>query len=120
MFHLGDRESELDFEAVDELVHNRGFTETTGGGTDHDDSIIRARPAFTWEAIWDDPVKKGRWKRHERWQGKLAVWFGITPLWTSTYVTNGVSLDLSLQNGRYVLLKQTEDDEPAKPRMEIS
>jgi hypothetical protein len=30
----------------------------TGGGTDHDDSVIRPRPMFRWEGILSDPLVK--------------------------------------------------------------
>jgi len=76
----------------------------TGGGTDHDDSSIRARPAYRWEGLLADPLRNDkRWRR--RWFAKMGVWFGVTPLWRSSMPSAGLALDVRLENGRYVLLE---------------
>ena len=80
----------------------------TGGGTDHDDVSIRARPLYRWEAIFDDPLTRDL---NRRWLPKLAVWFGLSPFWRSRMpLTNGVSLDVRLENGNYVLLKDAVEE----------
>lgn len=80
----------------------------TGGGTDHDDESIRARPAFKWEGVFEDPIYKLRLfseRIRRRPLGKLAVWFGVTPVGRTRYWTNGVAFDLRLDKGRYVVLE---------------
>ena len=87
------------------MSHPRTSSLGTGGGTDHDDVSIRARPLYRWEAIFDDPLRHGPEGRHRRWLPKLAVWFGLSPFWRSGMpLTNGVALDVRLENGKYVLL----------------
>jgi hypothetical protein len=83
----------------------------TGGGTDHDDVSIRARPLYRWEAIFEDPLRHGPERRYRRWLPKLAVWFGLSPFWKSGMaLTNGVSLDVRLEDGNYVLLDHAVDE----------
>lgn len=85
----------------------------TGGGTDLDDAEIRARPAFKWEDVFYDPVHKGgvaywRYLDWRRWKGILAVWFGITPLEHRKLRSNGIALDVMLDNsGRYIVIERS-------------
>ena len=37
---------------------------------------------------------------------KMGVWFGITPLWRMGMPSEGISLDVRLEDGRYVLIKE--------------
>jgi len=104
-FHLGDDQSELDMEELDLQTLTGPSTMGTGGGTDHDDSSIRARPAYRWEGILNDPLRKRR--GHKSFIGKLGAWFGITPLWRSGSPSRGLSLDVQLDNGRYILMPQS-------------
>ncbi|KAH9944323.1 uncharacterized protein BXZ73DRAFT_39558 [Epithele typhae] len=103
IFHLGDETSELDMEEVDQQTLPRPSTLGTGDGTEYDDASIRARPTYRWEGIFDDPVIKCRTPRR-RFISKLAVWFGISPHWLPRESSHGLSLDVRLENGKYVLL----------------
>lgn len=85
----------------EEMVNPSGIG--TGGGTDHDDSII-PRPVYRWEGLLEDPLRKSK-RRRRRFFAKLGAWMGITPLWKSEMPSQGVSVDLRLENGRYVLLQ---------------
>ena len=76
----------------------------TGGGIEYDDSSIRARPQYRWEGILDDPVTSARRPRRN-FISKLAVWFGIQPTWLTGDRSHGLSLDVRLENGKYVLLE---------------
>ena len=105
MFHLGNGPWEVDLEDVDLATQARPSTLGTGGGTDHDDESIRARPNYRWEGILDDPLSKGK-QRRRGWGAKLGVWFGITPLWRTGAPSKGLALDVKLENGKYVLLGQ--------------
>ncbi|KII93751.1 hypothetical protein PLICRDRAFT_101645 [Plicaturopsis crispa FD-325 SS-3] len=107
MFHLGDNEWEMDMEDIDMDTQGHPSTLGTGGGTDHDDSVIRARPRYKWEALLEDPPRRGH-RRKRRWFAKLGAWFGLTPRWRSSITSPGVSLDVKLENGRYVLIDQNE------------
>lgn len=51
--------------------HSRSSSQGTGGGTDHDDTSIRERPLYKYEEAF--------MKHRGKWQGKFAVWFGLTP-----------------------------------------
>lgn len=114
MLHFGGKPLELTMEEVDWALHQRGSTQGTGGGTDHDDRSIRPRGAFTWETIWDDPVSPGRWKRSS-WRSKLSVWMGLRPRWT-TWTTNGLALDVRLERGKYVVIRRWDtEDEVSRP-----
>ncbi|KZT30532.1 hypothetical protein NEOLEDRAFT_1053472 [Neolentinus lepideus HHB14362 ss-1] len=104
-FHIGDDQSELDMEELDLQTLTGPSTMGTGGGTDHDDSSIRARPAYRWEGILNDPLRKRRGRKS--FIGKLGAWFGITPLWRSGSPSRGLSLDVQLDNGRYILMPQS-------------
>ena len=96
-------------EDVDILTQGGPSTLGTGGGTDHDDPWILARPAYRWEGLLNDPPGKGGSEPRKQILSKLGVWFGVTPFWRSGSLSNGISLDLKLENGRYVLL--TDDNE---------
>ncbi|KAI0651926.1 hypothetical protein C8Q79DRAFT_997151 [Trametes meyenii] len=106
IFHLGDDASELDMEEIDLQTLPRPSTLGTGGGTDHDDGSIRARPAYRWEGILEDPLTTRKHKGHrQRFQSKLAVWFGLSPFWRTGEPSRGLALDMKLENGKYVLLE---------------
>lgn len=103
MFHLGDDMCEFDMEDIDLATQGRNSTLGTGGGTDHDLSWIRARPAYRWEGLLNDPPRSGTHNK-QNWLGKLGAWFGITPLWRSGQPSNGIFIDVRLKNGRFVLI----------------
>ncbi|KAI1797949.1 hypothetical protein LXA43DRAFT_982749 [Ganoderma leucocontextum] len=109
IFHLGDDASELDMEDIDLQTLPRPSTLGTGGGTEYDDGEIRARPTYRWEGILDDPIHKQR-AHQRRFLSRLAVWFGVSPRWRTGEASQGLSLDVRLENGKYVLL---EADGPA-------
>ena len=73
----------------------------TGGGTDHDDSVIRPRPMFRWEGILSDPLVKK--KPGHKLLSKLGVWLGLTPFWRTGSGSLGVALDVHLEGDQYVL-----------------
>ncbi|KAI0695179.1 hypothetical protein BC835DRAFT_1273773 [Cytidiella melzeri] len=117
IIHFGaGNAAEYDMEEIDVQTQMRPSTLGTGGGTDHDDSSIRARPMYRWEGILEDPLIK-----HERhtanFLAKLGVWFGVTPRWRSGIPSMGLALDVELSNGRYVVLHEDEDNDAsiAKP-----
>jgi hypothetical protein len=97
-------------EEIDVQTQMRPSTLGTGGGTDHDDSSIRARPLYRWEGILEDPLLK-----HERhtaiFFAKLGVWFGVTPRWRSGIPSMGLALDVQLSNGQYVVVHNNEDSD---------
>ncbi|PBK70305.1 hypothetical protein ARMSODRAFT_885031 [Armillaria solidipes] len=103
LFHIGQDHSELDMEDVDLDTLVQPSTLGTGGGTDHDNSSIRARPAYRWEGLLSDPVLRGS-RRSRNFLAKLGAWMGVTPLWRSGVPSPGLSLDVQMENGRYVLL----------------
>ena len=107
IIHLGDDASELDMEEVDHLTQARPSTLGTGGGTDHDDASIRARPFYRWEGILDDKVSK-RERHRATLLAKIGVWFGVTPLWRTGIPSRGLALDVRLENGRYVIMRDEE------------
>lgn len=101
----------MDIEDLEFTSHPKTSSLGTGGGTDHDDISIRARPFYRWEAIYEDPLHRGASGRHKRWLPKLSVWFGFSPFWRSgRSLTNGVSLDVRLEDGNYVLLESAVED----------
>lgn len=82
----------------------------TGGGTDYNDSQIRPRPLYRWEAIYDDPVAPSG-KPHKRWLPKLVTWLGLDPYWEpNSRLSSGISLDVVLKDGNYVLLENAVHD----------
>ncbi len=91
-------------EEIDLQTLPRPSTLGTGGGTEYDDGEIRARPAYSWEGILEDPVQKQR-PHQRRFLSRLAVWFGVSPLWRTRDASQGLSLDVRLENGKYVLLE---------------
>ncbi|KAG8929858.1 hypothetical protein FRC02_004984 [Tulasnella sp. 418] len=109
--HVGDRSTELDLSEIALGSHSRSATMDTGGGTDHDDEQIRARPSYRWEGVYDDPLRKG--KRKKRWRpwSKFGIWFGLVPTATTTIRTNGIAFDLKLSQGRYVVMEDDDFDE---------
>ncbi|KAI0274852.1 hypothetical protein BC834DRAFT_814779 [Gloeopeniophorella convolvens] len=101
IFHLGYDTHGLDMEDIDIETQGRPSSLGTGGGTDHDDSSIRPRPAFRWEGILDDPLAK---KSHRKFLAKMGVWLGWTPIWRIGNRSVGVALDIRLDGDRYVLM----------------
>ena len=108
ILHFGQSAMEHDMEEIDQRTQAQPSTLGTGGGTDHDDETIRARPAYRWEGMLDDPVRKHE-SRIGRFFSKLGVWFGVTPHWRLGGRTMGLSLDVHLQNGQYVLMMDDAD-----------
>ncbi|KAH8120174.1 hypothetical protein DFH11DRAFT_1558766 [Phellopilus nigrolimitatus] len=105
IFHVGGGSSEFALSAIDAAAHARSSSLGTGGGTDHDDASIRARPNYRWEGILEDPFMSNKMKRFiSLWIAKLAVWFGMTPLWQSGTASSGLALDVKFDNGKYVLI----------------
>lgn len=83
----------------------------TGGGTDHDDSVIRPRPMFRWEGILSDPLVKKR--PGHNLLSKMGVWLGLTPFWRIGNGSLGVAFDVHLEGDQYVLsddLYSTSED----------
>ncbi|KAJ7783745.1 hypothetical protein DFH07DRAFT_788969 [Mycena maculata] len=107
MFHLGDHTSEMDMEEVDMDPQAQDQVRLsilgTGVGTDADASSIRPRPEYRWEALLEDPYRPG--KRHRRLFTKLRAWLGLTPMWRTGKPSNGLSLDVRLDGGRYVIME---------------
>ncbi|EKM61097.1 uncharacterized protein PHACADRAFT_82700 [Phanerochaete carnosa HHB-10118-sp] len=113
IIHLGPTPAELDMEEVDAKAQARTSSLGTGGGTDHDDESIRARPVYRWEGILDDPLRKHK-QRYPNLFTKFGVWFGITPLWRAGIPSVGLALDVRLDNGQYVLLQDQNEGEIKK------
>ncbi|KZT02648.1 uncharacterized protein LAESUDRAFT_729889 [Laetiporus sulphureus 93-53] len=107
VLHLGEDTSELDMEEVDVHTLLQPSTLGTGAGTDYDDSSIRARPVYRWEGILEDPVRSEKAK-HRSLLRKLAVWFGVSPFWRPGLPSEGISLDVRLENGRYILFEDAQ------------
>ena len=102
-FHVGERKSEVDMEEIDRIIHARTSTLGTGGGTDHDDTAIRARPNYRWEGLFEDTASQNR-SRIYNCIRRLGVWFGITPYWRKGMASQGLALDVMLDHGQYVKL----------------
>ena len=102
LIHLGEGQSEWNMDDLDLQTLGPPSTLGTGGGTDHDDTDMRARPTFRWEGLMTSPVRECI--RGSRWfVGKIGVWFGLTPLWRPSFTVIGFSLDVRLDDGgRYV------------------
>jgi hypothetical protein len=104
VLHLGaGGGAELDMAGVDAATLGQPSTLGTGGGTDHDDSSVRARPAYRWERILDDPFR-GHGSAHAPWTAKFAAWMGLSPHWEAGPGSSGVAVDVRLVDGRYELL----------------
>ncbi|KAI0068240.1 hypothetical protein BV25DRAFT_1867258 [Artomyces pyxidatus] len=103
IFHLGYNRSEQDMEDIDLETQGNPSSLGTGGGTDHDDVSIRARPVFRWEGILKDPLVKAMGPRRI-FLAKMGAWFGVTPFWRDGSRSHGVALDVRLEGGKYVLL----------------
>ena len=91
-------------EDVDAQTLGRPSTLGTGGGTDHDDESIRARPVYRWEGIMDDRLRT-RPNHVPSLLSKLGVWLGITPLWRAGIPSMGLAFDVRLDHGQYILLE---------------
>ncbi|KAJ7244762.1 hypothetical protein B0H12DRAFT_1211560 [Mycena haematopus] len=102
MFHLGDHASELEMGEVDLEAKAQSSTLGTGVGTDYAASII-PRPTYRWEGLLQDPYHPG--KLHHRLIAKVGAWLGLTPLWREGMPSHGLSLDVRLEGGRYVLME---------------
>jgi hypothetical protein len=106
ILHLGhepSRGDEGDFADLDAETLGAPSSLGTGGGTDHDDDAIRARPAYRWEGILDDPYRPhGGWRRRP-WTSKIKAWMGIDPHWSEGPASSGVAVDARLERGRYIL-----------------
>jgi hypothetical protein len=106
-YHLGEASFEIDLEDLTDFGHAKSSSLGTGGGTEYDDTAIRARPLYRWEDLFDDPISR---QPSTRWLPKLAVWLGLSPYWHSRKTrTSGVSLDLRLEDGSYVMLDREVD-----------
>lgn len=111
--HVGETADEVDLNDVDLTTHVRSSSIGTGAGTQVDDPEIRVRPAFKWEDVFNDPIHGGgktfwRYLDWRRWKNIIAVWFGITPLDHRKLRTNGIALDVMLDDsGRYVVIERT-------------
>ncbi|KAF7347866.1 hypothetical protein MVEN_01544400 [Mycena venus] len=103
MFHLGDHASELEMGEVDLETQGQASTLGTGVGTDHDAASIIPRPTYRWEGLLQDSYHPG--KLHHRFFAKLGAWMGLTPLWREGTPSHGISLDVRLDGGRYVLIQ---------------
>ncbi|KIP11367.1 hypothetical protein PHLGIDRAFT_99506 [Phlebiopsis gigantea 11061_1 CR5-6] len=110
IIHLGHGAADMDMEEIDAQTVARPSTLGTGGGTDHDDESIRARPVYRWEGILDDPLRTHKRHAPDIWS-KLAVWLGLTPLWRSGIPSMGLALDVRLDHGRYIPLRHDEDED---------
>jgi hypothetical protein len=107
IFHLGYNGRKLDMEDIDIETQIPLSTLGTGGGTDHDDSVIRPRPVFRWEGILSDPLVKKAPGRNLL--SKLGVWLGLTPFWRTGSGSPGVALDVYLEEDHYVLSDDMKD-----------
>ena len=105
IFHVGQGDSRITLDdAIVPVSHAQSSSLGTGGGTDHDDASIRFRPNYRWEGILGDPVSTASVeKRKQGWAAKFGAWFGLTPLWRTGIVSQGISFDLVLQGGRFIL-----------------
>ncbi|KAI9511798.1 hypothetical protein F5148DRAFT_1315259 [Russula earlei] len=108
IFHLGYDTRKLDMEDVDLETQVPLSTLGTGGGTDHDDPVIRPRPVFRWEGILSDPLVKKQPGRN--FLSKLGVWLGLTPFWRTGTGSLGVALDVHLEGDKYILSDNLQDD----------
>ncbi|KAJ8514702.1 hypothetical protein ONZ45_g7784 [Pleurotus djamor] len=109
LFHLGIDGSEMNMSVVDENLEQPSTTFGTGGGTDHDDISVRPRPTYRWEGLLMDEVQERKPRRKGLFV-KLKAWLGLNPIWRSGSPSKGISLDVRLHNGRYVLLSENVDD----------
>jgi len=100
-FHVGYNESELDMESLDRDRIVNPSSLGTGGGTDHDNSMIISRPTYRWENLLEDPLRSNGNGR--RFFVKLGTWLGITPLWRSEIPSQGVAVDVRLERGVWVV-----------------
>lgn len=108
ILHLGEGDDEeFDMEDVDLQTLSQPSTLGTGGGTDQNDSEIRPRPYYRWEGILEDTLRSKRAK-HRKLLANVGVWFGVRPLWRWGPPSEGLSLDVRLENGKYVLLESDE------------
>jgi len=118
IIHLGQGNSVVDMEEVDQQTQSQSSTLGVGGGTDYDDQSIRARPFYRWEGILNDKLSSDAHPRPSLLR-KFGVWFGITPLWRAGAPSRGLALDVRLDNGRYVLLQDEERTTAFKPNSRI-
>ncbi|EIN13788.1 hypothetical protein PUNSTDRAFT_58299 [Punctularia strigosozonata HHB-11173 SS5] len=108
ILHLGDNKSELDMAEADRETLAAPSSLGTGGGTDHDDEdYSRPRPTYRWEGIFSDTPHHHR----PTLRAKLMVALGISPRWPTAEVSAGLSLDVRLDNGRYILLHRGNESD---------
>jgi hypothetical protein len=108
MFHVGNDRSELDMEDVDVRTQGKLSTLGTGGGTDHDDGSIRARPEYRWEGLLNSPSHKSQ-QSLARFFSKMGVWMGMNPFWNSDNSSAWLALDVRLEKGKYILIEGSND-----------
>ncbi|KAJ8083971.1 hypothetical protein PM082_002738 [Marasmius tenuissimus] len=114
LFHVGNGTSELDMDHVDvEMQGQRSSIIGTGGGTDHDDASILPRPAYRWEGLLEDPPEPLERKKR-KFLTKVAAWLGLAPTWRAGMPAKGVSIDVQLQDGRYVIIEEPNSTEDRK------
>uniref|UniRef100_A0A0W0F5N8 T6SS Phospholipase effector Tle1-like catalytic domain-containing protein n=1 Tax=Moniliophthora roreri TaxID=221103 RepID=A0A0W0F5N8_MONRR len=104
-FHMGDGDEEFDMDDVDVEMQGEPSHLGTGGGTDHDNASIRPRPTYRWEGLLDDPPQPIQ-RQRRKFMTKVGAWFGVSPTWRAGMPSHGVSVDVRLQDGRYVLLEE--------------
>lgn len=105
MFHVGEDDREVEMDTVDDetRVDYRPSSLGTGGGTDHDLVDIISRPNYRWEVLLNDPQGTFGQTKMQFWS-KFLTWMGLSPVWIRTLPSQAVSVDVRLENGRYVLL----------------
>ncbi|KAG7099182.1 hypothetical protein E1B28_001051 [Marasmius oreades] len=105
LFHMGNGISELDMDHVDVEMRAQASNIGTGGGTDHDDASILQRPTYRWEGLLEDPPYPFQ-RQQRKFMSKVTAWLGLAPTWRAGIPVQGVSIDVRLQDGRYVLLEK--------------
>ncbi|KAL0581635.1 hypothetical protein V5O48_000451 [Marasmius crinis-equi] len=113
LFHLGNGHSELDMDHVDVEMQGQPSNIGTGGGTDHDDASIIARPTYRWEGLLEDPPDLLE-RRKRKFVTKVAAWLGLAPTWRAGTPAQGVSIDVRLQDGRYVIIEEPSNTKDRK------
>ncbi|KAF9270191.1 hypothetical protein L218DRAFT_849990 [Marasmius fiardii PR-910] len=105
LFHMGNGVSELDMDHIDVEMRGQGSTIGTGAGTNHDDTSILQRPAYRWEGLLEDPPYPFQ-RQQRKLMSKVTAWLGWAPTWRAGMPAQGVSIDVRLQDGRYVLIEE--------------
>lgn len=83
---FGELDALKPFDPEDSFGRDTMATYDTGQGTDHDESVIRTRPQFRFEGIYDRPRARFHPTRMEpvrqlgsRLAEDIKVWLGLTP-----------------------------------------